>query len=260
MRKFFLQMAPILLALLRAECSPIDQCVRMPFLSESEAASFFERFLRNHGGEDFLFYVELEPFAKQRDSIAKNGAILHRRIGGVSNYYIEISDGGKFPRKFLLKNGEILTNFTGDFDKNEPFIAGTLYSPNDLLLPFLSPGNFKYCGPKKVCGRVTQQFTVTVGDDLPMGIKLVKISVDAAFFQALEIEYLGEGQRVVRRQRVLSLRKNQSSWLPKTLELFDAATRERSKITVVDSACDQELADFSLEPDFCFRNSPLILD
>jgi hypothetical protein len=214
------------------------------FLPDRESGVFFGKFLRNHNLSDFALCI------KQHDHSSADGVVFHRRIDGSSAYCIEITDEvGNF-RKFLLKNGRILTNFSEHFDPNDPFTTGGLYAPNDLLLPFLNQNcGFKYSGPKKVCGRVTQQFIVPIDHDL-LGpdIKYVRVSIDSTFFQALEIEYLDCRRKLLSRQRVLSLCKRNDCWQPKALELFNVATRARSKITIVDSDFNPKLEDVLFDP------------
>jgi hypothetical protein len=201
---------------------------------------------------DFALRIKFESFSKQCGHSRTDGVVLHRQIDGVSAYCREIADKvGNF-RNFLLKNGKILTNFSEHFGPNEPFTAGSLYTPNDILLPFLNQNcGFTYSGPKKVCGRVTQQFIMLIDHDfLGPDIKYAKVSVDSAFFQALEIEYLDGRHNLPSIQRVLSLYKRNDYWQPKALELFNVATRARSKITIVDSDFNPELDDVFFDPSF----------
>jgi hypothetical protein len=215
----------------------------MRFLSDGESQIFVEKFLHNRNLDDFALRIKLESSSKQRGHLSAEGTILHHRVGGSSSYYVEITDGAENVRKFLLGDEKIIASFSKNFGRNEPLIAGGLFTPNSILLPFLNPNcHFKYSGPKKVCGRTTQQFAVRVDCDiLGPDVKYARLSIDPAFFQALEIEYLDGRQKLLSRQRVLSLCKRGDCWQPKTLELLDAVSRERSKITIVDSNFGPEL-------------------
>jgi hypothetical protein len=243
---------------LKVECAPTDSNGDMRFLSDGEAGMFFEKFLQNRGGGDFIFCIKIETSSKQHGCFRGEGVILHHRTGGNSSYYVEITDEAGNRRKFLLKNGAIGTNFVKNFNSDEPFIPGSLYTPNDLLLPFLNKNcRFKYCGPKKICGRTTQQFIIaTENSSAGPTVKFAKVSIDSAFWQILEIDYLGDGQKFLSRQRVLSLRKRGDHWLPKALEFLDGRTRERTKVIIVDFDFETKLQDEFFKPDFCLKNSP----
>jgi hypothetical protein len=258
-KKLFVLVVLGLCFLLKVASMPVGSHNGMHFLSDSESNIFFKKFLQNRARGDFIFYIRLETYSKQRGRSCEDGVILCHQIGETPNYYIEITDGGKNFRKFLLKDGVVWTNFTKNFDPNEPFLPGSPYAPNDLLLPFLHEScQFKYYGPKRVCGRTTQQFVVKMDDNLlGQEIKFARVSIDSVFLQALEIEYLNDRQKLLSKQRVLSLCKRDDYWLPQTLELFRVNTRERSKITIVDSDFSPELGDAFFEPDFCSKNSLL---
>ncbi|MDR2436361.1 MAG: outer membrane lipoprotein-sorting protein [Puniceicoccales bacterium] len=252
MKNLLRRIVLVLYLLLGAEGAFAVGSCGLHFLPDGESDVFFGKFLRNHNLGDFALRIKLESFSKQCGHSRADGVVLHRQIDGASAYRIEIADEvGNF-RKFLLKNGKILTNFSEHFGPNEPFAAGSLYTPNDILLPFLNQNcGFKYSGPRKVCGRVTQQFIVPIDHDL-LGpdVKYARVSVDSAFFQALEIEYLDGRQKLLSMQRVLSLCKRNDCWQPKVLELFNVTTRARSKITIVDSDFNPELDDVFFDPSF----------
>jgi hypothetical protein len=221
----------------------------MNLLSSVEADSLFEKFLQNRVQCDFVFYVKLDAFRKNCGAVSTNCIVAHHSINGVSNYYVEIQ--GENFRKFVLKNDAIWTNFEENFGPNEPFIEGSLYSPNDLLMPFLDNCTFRYFGPKKVCGRTTQQFIAETGNDsCGDKVRFIKISIDFVFLQALEIEYLNDKQNVVRKQRVLNLCKKNNSWLAKVVELSNRTTHERSKITIIDADFSPRLNGMLFEPKF----------
>ncbi|MDR0679948.1 MAG: hypothetical protein LBF42_02860 [Puniceicoccales bacterium] len=257
MKKLIWQVVLIFTFLLNAECASTTRHKGTNLLSDDEASVFFKKFLQNRNRSDFMLKFKVESSSKQTPSASGKGVILHHKVEGEENYYVEIKDKAGNYRKFLLKNGQTLANFTETFNSNEPFISGTLYSPNDLLLPFLEPNcSSKYCGSKKVCGRIAQQFLVKVKDNtLKANVKYVKMSIDNVFFQPLEIEYLGSKHEMLSRQRVLSLRKQDDSWEPKTVEIFNAITRERAKITIVKSDFNAEFEDSLFELGFLQKTS-----
>ncbi|MDR0715506.1 MAG: hypothetical protein LBF25_01860 [Puniceicoccales bacterium] len=257
MKKLIWQVVLVFTFLLNAECSSASRHKGTSLLSDNEANVFFKKFLQNRDQSDFMLKFKIESSSKQTPSAGGKGVILHHKVEGEENYYVEIKDKAGNYRKFLLRNGQTLTNFTETFNSNEPFISGTLYSPNDLLLPFLGPNcSFKYCGPKKVCGRTAQQFLVKVKDNiLKSNVKYVRMSIDNVFLHPLEIEYLGSKQELLSRQRVLSLHKQDDSWELKTVEIFNALTHERAKITIVKSDFNVEFEDSLFELDFLQKTS-----
>jgi hypothetical protein len=256
-KNLFWQIILAFCLLLKAKAGFVGSGCGLHFLSDAESNVFFEKFLQNRNLGDFALRIKLESFSRQYGHIISDGVVLHRRINGSSAYYVEIADGTENSRKFLMKDGKILTNFSGYFNPNEPFIVESLYTPNDILFPFLNPNcRFKYFGPKKVCGRTTQQFIVQIdGNLLGPDIKYVRVSIDSVFFQALEIEYLNDKRKFVSRQRILSLCRRNDYWQLKTLELFNIATRERSKVTIVDSDFNPEFGDVFSESNLRLQHS-----
>lgn len=200
------------------------------FLSDMGAKTFWEQYLATRASSDYVTFIRAECLGDKGG--AYNGVILHKN----GQFIVEFADHMKNFRKFLVKKDSCWTNI--DIDSGEmvqEFLPGIRYGPSDLLLPVVCTGSAEYCGPKKICGRMTQQFIVKIPDDYQSGdARFVKFSVDGSFHQPLQIEYLDAGKRVIRYQKVASLKKQGSGWTPKTFELFDVRARKRTKITVLE--------------------------
>ncbi len=236
-----------------ADCFPQRGAARAAFLSDKDAKIFWQYFINNQLLSDYVALIRIESFHPDHEKFLCNGIILHKN----RKFIIEFDDYIGTSGKFLITKDEIWSNIGKQWRLSEAFSPQILYTPNDLLLPFIGERFVEYCGSKTVCGRTTQQFIVDMPKeyDNTSGIIFAKISIDGAFYQPLQIEYLDKNKHLLRYQRIASLKRNGSGWLPKTIEFFDVCTRARTKLIISQIYIDEKLDDEYFSKKFLIDHS-----
>lgn len=219
----FLRIAVLLLFVFFTEnvdCLAHERAVHGAFLSDRDAKIFWKNFLFDRFADD---YVALIRVVRCSDDTFHDGIILHKN----GQFIVEFWDQSC---RFLISADKVWSNIKD----NETFISDIPYGPNELLLPVICVDLPEYCGPKKVCGRMTQRFVTEIPEKYrSKDARFVRFSVDGAFRQPLQIEYLDKNKKVIRYQRVESLKKHGSEWMPKGFEFFDVRIRSRFKVNIL---------------------------
>lgn len=219
----------LVLIFARVDCVADGHTVHGSFLPDLAAKKFWENFLSERFLEDYVASIQVETRVAGK-SETYDGVILHK----AGKFIVEFADHDSGLRKFLVTRDKSWSNIDDHLNFQCVFIPNIKYGPNDLLLPIVCTDSPKYCGPKNVCGRMTQQFIVEIPADRPSdGMKFIRFSIDGAFHQPLQIEYLDDHKRLVRYQKLARLKKCGSDWVPKTFELVDVCTRKKIKITML---------------------------
>lgn len=254
-KKFFQQLFLMCFFALSVESSPQERNVKAIFLSDENSKSFFNEFIENRILEDYVAFIKIDSFLQGDEKLTFSGVILHK----CEQFILEFDVQAARTLKFILSNNGIKWSNVGEnFQTNKPFLEGDLYTPNDILLPFLRDTSIEYCGPKKICGRMTQQFLVHIPSHMINNeVMFAKISIDSAFLQALQIDYLDHNKNLIRRQRIASLQKTDNGWLPKTIEILDIKKHTRSKVTILDLNLNINLDQCYFSQEFLSKHSVL---
>jgi hypothetical protein len=199
-------------------------------LPRQKAEEFFNRACRRSTQGDFVGVVEFSLGSKS--AIRRTGRIVIRRTDGEKTTTVTFENGGC---TIFGDTDPTLENFgmDGNFSMDREFFQGLVFSPRDLSFLFPIDGDHSYAGPRRVSGRPAQQFLfpVKIRTD-GVEISAVRMAIDEKFFAVLDIEFLGDGMRPVRKITTCAFKDFGGTWFPSVVEFTDFARRHRAKLEI----------------------------
>ncbi|HWA08628.1 MAG TPA: outer membrane lipoprotein-sorting protein [Opitutaceae bacterium] len=182
------------------------------------------------------------------------------RLWGSSNAQGPISrvslDANGAPQRLLVQNGPQAAVWTAGGTGKEPVtmlgvaalftpLASTNFTPFDLQMPFLYWTDFVYEGIAKVRGRPAYQFLLYPPADFAAkypALTGVRLYLDTEYRQPVQSEQIGDGGRLLKSMILQELKKISGQWLPKTIDLRDETTRDKTRLSVTGAALGQSFA------------------
>ncbi len=119
-------------------------------------------------------------------------------------------------------------------DWQKPLHPELLYSPFDLLMPFIYWKEFSYEGSGKIKTRPVHFYRMRAPAGSPATD--VQIALDAEFNALIQVEVLQPDGQPAREMRVISFKKIQNQWMLRTVDLADARTRDLDRFNVLAGA------------------------
>lgn len=217
----------------------------------TESARILDQF--RHSG--WRGYVEFDLHALPRRG---DETIYHGRLWGGINEQgavmrVELTDGKGARHWFLLQNGEHaavwrLTN--GQVVKVdaaalfEPLIPGVEVTPFDLQMPYLYWPGAHAESVTRVRGRPAYVFVFSpppafAAQKTP--VTQVRSDFDAQFNAPVQIELLAENQ-VLKTTSLVDLKKVGEQWIPKSLDIRNELSRDKTRFEVTAVALNLEFA------------------
>ncbi|MDR2777115.1 MAG: outer membrane lipoprotein-sorting protein [Puniceicoccales bacterium] len=137
--------------------------------------------------------------------------------------------------KFSYYKDQIAKNSDGkNFQINAPLFDDLLLTPQDLLLGFSWNDSYEYFGEAKVGGRPVHQFICREKDSIN-GIEYASILafIDTKYMIILQIDFLNDVSKLVRRLSVGSFKNFDGIWMPKIVEIMDLRGHRRTKLEIL---------------------------
>jgi len=171
-----------------------------------------------------------------------------------ANTWEWLVQNGPSPRVWVLPPGAVTSREVPPSAWHAPLFPGLVYTPFDLLMPFMYWPKFEYGGPARVKGRVTDLYVMLppTADAGP-----VRVALDREFNALVRAEQLDDKRQPTRQFEILSFEKVQGQWLMKTLDLLDLVTRDKDRFTVTAAALNVRVAPAVFEPGRLAEPAPL---
>ena len=229
-------------------------------VSPDRAAGILDEFRNRRLTGDFSFKFELEHFPHRGRSSVFTGQIWGTwyQFQPLLRIYVRPIAGDPFSSvKILSKNGPEPKIWMVRDDPNEeaepglvygdellsPILEGVLYSPFDLQMPFLYWPEYEYEGTGRKKGREALAFRMippALFAATHPEIGSVRLYIDVKFKALLGAEVLDGAGEPVRSFKIISFKKLQREWIPKSIDLIDEKTRDKTRFNVVAAALDQQ--------------------
>jgi hypothetical protein len=166
---------------------------------------------------------------------------------------------GPAPRVWVLSPGATAARELPPSQWREPLFPGVVYTPFDLLMPFVFWADFTYDGPGRVLGRVVDIYTMQppAGSDQAAAAGPVRVSFDREISALVRAEQLDAKGEVARLFDLSSFEKVQDQWLIKTTDLLDNARRDHDYFTVKAAALQQKIDATVFLPEHLAQPAPL---
>lgn len=139
-------------------------------------------------------------------------------------------------------------------------IAGTDLMLFDLQMPFLHWTDFVHEGVTKVRARPAHQFILYPPADFAQArpeLAAVRIYLDTQFQALVQVEQLGADGKPIKSMTLIDLKKVGEQWLVKSIDLRNAVTRDKTRLTFKAAALDLTLPADAFSPEQLGEPLPL---
>lgn len=133
----------------------------------------------------------------------------------------------------------------------EPLIADTELTAFDLQMPFMFWERFEYEGLARFRGRPAHVIVLRPPAEFAAkhpALAGVRVHLDTQFNALVQTELLGERDRVTKTLSLVDLKRIGEQWIPKTFDLRDEGTRNKTRVSVTAAALGLEFAGTLFEP------------
>jgi len=118
-------------------------------------------------------------------------------------------------------------------------VAGTNVTAFDLERPFLYWPDFVYEGLTRVLGRPAHQFLLRPPPDFAAkypALTGVRVYLDTQFNTLVQAELIGDHGQVLKTITLLELKRIGEKWIPKSFDVRDEVTRDKTRFVVTGAA------------------------
>jgi hypothetical protein len=191
--------------------------------------------------------------------------------GPVSRLTLPGSAGLQSEQRWLIQSGsrpatwhwDGATGVTHELTSAESLqpIAGTDLTPFDLQMPFLYWTDFVYEGVANVRGRPAHSFILYPPADpgaARPGLTGVRVLLDTEFQAFMQAELLGEKGATEKTIAILDLKKVGEQWIPKSFDIRNSLTRDKTRLTVTAAALNLALPAAAFSPDALGAEAPAV--
>lgn len=220
-----------------------------------ETARILDQF-RQSGWFGYIEFV-LRAMPRRGDEMVYRGRLWGGRNDEGAITRIEVTDAQGGVHRFLLQNGDhaaIWRHEGGKIEKVEgaavfaPLIPGVQLDAFDLQMPFLYWPNPVVESVARVRGRPAYAFLFRPPvTSTPLPIVSIRAYFDAQFGAPIQIEQ-ADSRRVLKTMSLVDLKKVGDKTIPKSFDLRDEVTRDKTRFEVTAVALNIEFASAVFAP------------
>jgi hypothetical protein len=156
---------------------------------------------------------------------------------------------GKAPKVWVLAPGETKAREVPPADWRKPLFPGVVYTPFDLLMPFIFWPDAKYQGPSRLLERSTDIYQMQPPkDEQSTTTGAVRVTFDREYKVPIFVEQLDEKGQVAREFTVDKFQNAQDQWLLKQYNLTDKVSHDHDSFTLTAAALHQKLDPVTFDP------------
>jgi hypothetical protein len=217
---------------------------------QAEGRRVLEDFRAKGIAGDYFLEFELHVLPRRGDERVLTGQLWGTRNdqGPLSRVAIITDAAKKSGLHLLVQNGAAPAVWNCDgsdavktLDVAALFapVAGTNLTAFDLQMPFLYWPDFDYQGLKRLRGRPTHQFLLHPPKDFTEkypALKGVRVFLDTQFTALVQVELVGNDGQTLKTISLLELKRIGEQWIPKTFDVRDEATRDKTRFLVKGAA------------------------
>jgi len=167
-----------------------------------------------------------------------------------ANTWEWLVQNGPEPKIWVLAPGAKAARELPPESWHEPLFPGLVYTPFDLLMPFMFWPKFEYDGPERVGGRVADAY-VMLPPDSPTTTppaEPVRVALNREFNALVRAEQLDAARQPARELDVLSFENVEGQWLPKAFDLLNVTGRDKDRFAVTAAALNLPPAPARFDP------------
>ena len=238
---------------------PVRDRLKVRELDPQQAQTFLEQFRTQRIQGDFCFNFKLKHLPRRGEATHYYG-----QLWGSGNEYgpitrlqlarendpnaaahsidILLQSGSQQEAWLLNENGE--PHRLTEAELLQPLLPDVLYAPFHLLMPFIYWNDWEYAGTQRIKGRPAHLFLMFPPKpyaQTEFDIKAVRMALDEKFNALLEADILGTDGREIKSFRILNVKKVQGQWIPRSIDLVDSKTRNKTRFEVLAAALNLNL-------------------
>ena len=213
---------------------------------QAEGRRVMEDFRAKGLAGDYFFEFELHVLPRRGDERVLAGQLwgTHNDQGSLSRVAIVTDAAKKTELHLLVQNGPSPAVWSWDgVGAAKPLevaalfssVAGTNLTAFDLQMPFLYWPDFDYLGLTRMRGRPAHQFLLQPPKDFAgkyPALKGVRVYLDTQFNALVQVELIGNDGQTLKTISLLELKRIGEQWIPKSFEVRDEATRDKTRFVV----------------------------
>jgi hypothetical protein len=242
---------------------------------QAEGRRVLEEFRAKGIAGDYFLEFELHVLPRRGDERVLTGQLwgTHSGQGPLSRVAIVTDAAKKMELHLLVQNGPApivwswagasaakpldrlgaLSSSNGPLDVAALFapVAGTNLTAFDLQMPFLYWPDFAYQGLTRLRGRPTHQFLLQPPKDFAEkypALKGVRVFLDTQFNALVQVELVGHDGQTIKTISLLELKRINDQWIPKTFDVRDEVTRDKTRFLVKGAALGLNLPGETFAP------------
>lgn len=234
-------------------------------LDTAEARTALDQLRRQGIAGDYYLELQLRVMPRRGEERLIRGHLWGGRnaIGPLTRVALDGSAGaGASPElRLLVQNGresgawrwrnERGVEKLGVASLFEPLIPDTELTAFDLQMPFLFWDRFEYEGLARFRGRPAHVMVLRPPAEFAAkhpALTGVRVHLDTQFNALVQTELLGERDAVMKTLSLVDLKRIGEQWVPKTFDLRDERTRNKTRVSVTAAALGLDFAGTLFEP------------
>jgi hypothetical protein len=217
---------------------------------QAEGRRVLEDFRAKGIAGDYFLEFELHVLPRRGDERVLAGQLWGTRNGHgpLSRVAITTDLTEKSGLNLLVQNGPSPAVWSCDGAGSvKPLDVAALFTPVaetnltafDLQMPFLYWPDFDYQGLTRLRGRPTHQFLLQPPKDFSEkypALKGVRVYLDTQFNALVQVELIGNDGQTLKTISLLELKRIGEQWIPKTFDVRDEVTRNKTRFMVIGAA------------------------
>ncbi len=233
-------------------------------LSQEEGREQLEAFRRQRLSGDYVFRFELVHYPRRGPKISYEGYLwgTWNREGPRSRIIIwkdnqtgqpavdMIVQNGHSPKVWVAGENGRAVEMSKD-KMRDPVLEGIVFTPFDLLMPFIYWDNFEYGGSERRSGRPHDTFNMLPPPGWEKNapdLQSVAITLDRNFRALNKIEEIDQQGEAMRTFKVVSYKEVDDQYIVKEIDLVDDKTHDKTRFAVVAAAVDVDLPASTFDP------------
>ncbi|MEM9226580.1 MAG: hypothetical protein AAGA45_01295 [Verrucomicrobiota bacterium] len=241
-------------------------------LSDQASLEQLEAFRRQRLSGDYVFRFNLVHYPRRGEKVSYDGYLWGTWTdkGPLSRIAIWEDELARDPSmELIVQNGPepqvwMLGEDGRAFELEEnqmrqPVIDGIVYTPFDLLMPFIYWDDFDYLGGERRSGRPHDVFLMkppSSWKEKAPDLEGVNLTIDRNFRALNRIEEVDAEGEALRTFKVVSFKEVDSEYIVKEIDLIDEVSRDKTRFRVMAAAVNLNLPQSTFDPRAIGRGLP----
>jgi hypothetical protein len=233
-------------------------------LTLEEGRAQLDAFRKQRMSGDYVFRFELVHYPRRGPKVSYEGYLwgTWNQDGPRSRIVIwgddtsstptvdMIVQNGVSPKVWVLGKDGRAVELTKD-KMRDPVLEGVVFTPFDLLMPFIYWQDFEYAGSERRSGRPHDTFVMLPPPGWEKNapeLQSVSITLDRNFRALNKIEETDQDGQPMRSFKVVSYKEVDDQYIVKQIDLVDEKTHDKTRFSVLAAAVDVQLPASTFDP------------